>query len=1030
MNPESELKYSAFISYSHHDRRWARWLQARLEAFRIDAGLLALVKTKVGARRRLAPVFRDRDDFAPGQSLLAETRAKLDASAALIVIASPRSAKSAYVNEEIRLFKLHHPERPVIPFIVDGRNGVPELEPFAPALRFAIDPDGKVTSTPIETLGADVRPWADGRSLALAKVVSQLLGVRPDAVFGRFERQRRMRNRLWAGAGAVAASLLVAAGVSFSLFQQERLRAENESNLKLASESLAAARRLEQVIAEGGDLNTELPQVAAVMPDPVRGRFRPYQSAAEASLLKGMQTLKLESTLLGHTGEITAISASPNWDWLATGSVDKTVRIWAAREKRLKHVLNGHADTVLHVLFDAASERVFTASADGKIGVWSMADGQRLRYLEGHTGDVTKLALSPDGRQLASAGVDGVAWVWDLTDYSGKPFRHVSVGWKPQLDGQGRPKFRSIEPTSGKFRSTLDHPQRGRRMATKGLGVTELIWMPNGDALLTSGEDGRVVRWTIATGVEDKVIEVDLGSPIYTMIADFIENTVVVGTDRLGSIWSLDKRSKLADLAMGIIVPLPSGVVPLVDMKPLGEGRVIVGYLAERGSTVWGAYLWNTRTGKFLTRLRPTETQAPVHAADSISDSTFLVEGVGTIPPVKHGTYTEIGGGLIAQDLTTFRRQPENVVRLTRFTENDQNTIVLKGPNSPVTATLLAPGFRHFIAGTKDGAVHIWNTNEKFIEDSIGVSDDPLVGVKKVAVADDAKTIAALNVAGQLNYWLGDKGNRKHTNLYQSKVFVKSVNAGSPAEKADLLPGDRLLSLEGEMIPTMQHFVRMVQRNPEKLLALKYERNEAIITTSITPVAQPVQDANGATRIIGRIGLNGEDVGNPARLFNAFHLSNNGDRLVAGARDGQVLMWPLNEDSARQDEPEPVPVGRHTRAITALAVDLDGRLAVTGGDDGVRIFELKEKREVRHIVHAALRDVATIYLSATSSKFMVAASNNRAVVFDTNDPSYEFVLPQRGLDTQFAVFLSDGKRVAVAQGEPASVPTQSLGSRP
>ncbi len=62
--------------------------------------------------KSLRPIFRDREDFSAGGSLNDQSIAALDASAALIVLCSPASAKSHYVNEEIRLFKHRHPERP------------------------------------------------------------------------------------------------------------------------------------------------------------------------------------------------------------------------------------------------------------------------------------------------------------------------------------------------------------------------------------------------------------------------------------------------------------------------------------------------------------------------------------------------------------------------------------------------------------------------------------------------------------------------------------------------------------------------------------------------------------------------------------------------------------------------------------------------------------------------------------------------------------------------------------------------------
>src|SRR5919109_5515990 len=186
-----DLKYRAFISYSHADTKWARWLHRQLESFRIDKDLVGRETAMGPVPKNLRPVFRDRDDFAAGHSLTDQTLAALDASSALIVLASPVSAKSRYVNEEIRLFKWRHPDRPVIPVILDGTPGHPEQECFAPALRFNVDADGTVTATPVEVLAADIRETGDGRNLAVAKVVARLLDLGTDEVLRRAERERR-----------------------------------------------------------------------------------------------------------------------------------------------------------------------------------------------------------------------------------------------------------------------------------------------------------------------------------------------------------------------------------------------------------------------------------------------------------------------------------------------------------------------------------------------------------------------------------------------------------------------------------------------------------------------------------------------------------------------------------------------------------------------------------------------------------------------------------------------------------------------
>jgi hypothetical protein len=150
-------KYRAFLSYSHKDTSWAKWLHGRIEGFRIDKDLVGRDTPMGPIPKNLRPVFRDRHDFSAGGALRDQTIAALDASAALIVLCSPASAKSSAVNEEVRQFISRHPDRPVIPLILDGTPGDEMHDCFPKTLRFAIAADGTVTDQPVDVLAADVR---------------------------------------------------------------------------------------------------------------------------------------------------------------------------------------------------------------------------------------------------------------------------------------------------------------------------------------------------------------------------------------------------------------------------------------------------------------------------------------------------------------------------------------------------------------------------------------------------------------------------------------------------------------------------------------------------------------------------------------------------------------------------------------------------------------------------------------------------------------------------------------------------------
>src|SRR6185312_10010443 len=100
MAEPAAFKYRAFISYSHADTSWAKWLHRALENFTIDKDLAGREAPGGPVPKTLRPIFRDRDDFTAGHALSEQTLAALDASHALIVICSPTSAKRTYVNEE------------------------------------------------------------------------------------------------------------------------------------------------------------------------------------------------------------------------------------------------------------------------------------------------------------------------------------------------------------------------------------------------------------------------------------------------------------------------------------------------------------------------------------------------------------------------------------------------------------------------------------------------------------------------------------------------------------------------------------------------------------------------------------------------------------------------------------------------------------------------------------------------------------------------------------------------------------------
>ena len=215
------FKYRAFLSYSHRDKAWGKWLHAALEAYRVDKDLVGRDTPAGPVPKTLRPIFRDREDFSAGHSLTEQTIAALEASNFLIVICSPSATQSKYVNEEVRRFKMSARAERVIPVIVSGEPGDPARECFPRALQYKVGADGQITGEREEPIAADARAQGDGKEIAKQKVIAGLLSLGLDEIVRRAERARHRRNRFWAALAGVFLLLAVAASGSAAYAWQQ-----------------------------------------------------------------------------------------------------------------------------------------------------------------------------------------------------------------------------------------------------------------------------------------------------------------------------------------------------------------------------------------------------------------------------------------------------------------------------------------------------------------------------------------------------------------------------------------------------------------------------------------------------------------------------------------------------------------------------------------------------------------------------------------------------------------------------------------
>ncbi|MFN6525412.1 NACHT and WD repeat domain-containing protein [Nostoc sp. ChiSLP03a] len=194
--------------------------------------------------------------------------------------------------------------------------------------------------------------------------------------------------------------------------------------------------------------------------------------------------------LIGHKQNVTSVTFSPDGNYIASSSEDKTVRLWNLDGYPVGKPFRGHDDYVNAVNFSPDGRYIVTGSSDKTVRLWNLQGNSIGTPFKGHQGVVRSVAFSPDSQYIISGGDDGMR-LWDLKGNVIQPFLKLkgrqikSVAFS--RDGQ------TIVIASG----TLQFWDRKGNSIAKPIevhvyGVSSLAISPDGKYIVTSGVDNIV----------------------------------------------------------------------------------------------------------------------------------------------------------------------------------------------------------------------------------------------------------------------------------------------------------------------------------------------------------------------------------------------------------------------------------------------------------------------------------------------------------------------------------------------------------
>ncbi|MBP0005444.1 MAG: AAA-like domain-containing protein [Cyanobacteria bacterium SBC] len=746
----------------------------------------------------------------------------------------------------------------------------------------------------------DARTWASDKSLSdcdyqfLAASVDRdrreterrLEAERMAAIEEKLAAERLNAKRQKMFNFTLSGALVVSIGLGITALRQ--------SDRAFQSEQGARVREIQALVASSDGLFASHQRLDATLAaikashqfeciDRVGRESCPAELKAEIDRVLRQAIFSTQETnrLEGHRGWVLVVKASPDGQTIATGSNDRTVKLWQPDGTLLNTL--PHSDTVHGLNFSPDSQTLVTSSLDGNIYLWTR-DGRLLHQFRGHDSAIWDLAFSPDGTQIASAGGDGTVRLWNRNgDRLATLSESETAVWGVSFDLQGRSivaNYRSGSIVIWNADGTLEQTFTPHTGAVWDLEIARLEIDGNRETIVASASGDGTVKLSRLDGTLLKTLEGHEAEVFEVAVSPAGDAIAASGGDRTVRVWRPDgtllsvlrgHRSAIRGLAF---VPDTSLLISASDDNT--------------------AHLW---------KLDNPFTKVLQGHDRTIWDVDFSPDGQQILTTGDTAKVWSRDGRLLTSVADILRLRESVFVDKAHFQAPLQARVARGTPREQQL---------FFFSASRLGQISLWNADGtlfgEFDGHTGGVWDTTLSPDGRLLVsAGDDNTIKLWDLDGTLRHVLHDHRSR----VYDVDFSPDGTYLGSVSEDGDL----KFWTLDGQLLSSTASHDNGVWE-----LAFSPD-GRSIATASLddtvkfwTPEGEHLQT------------LTGHNGG-----MTSVEFSPDGQFVVGGGAFGRLQLW-------RSDGTELMTLAAHDSVVWDVAFSPDSRSIVSGGDDRTAIL--------------------------------------------------------------------------------------------